>query len=97
MGAISQSVGSLTEAYAAFDASIDLTTNIVTKAPEPAFCSQVLIGLKKPDQCPHFCNGCDPQSPLGALMVSSEGACAAYHKYKQAPVAVVEISESVDV
>ena len=82
MGAIAESVGSLTPTYAAFDASIDLTTNIVTQDPEPAFCASVLIGQRKPDQCSHFCNGCSPDEPLGALMVSSEGACAAYYKYK---------------
>lgn len=42
---------------------------------------QVLSGLIKPPQCPLFGKGCDPQSPRGAPMVSSEGACAAYYQY----------------
>jgi hydrogenase expression/formation protein HypD len=42
---------------------------------------QVLRGLKKPHECPAFGKRCTPQSPLGATMVSSEGACAAYYAY----------------
>ncbi len=42
----------------------------------------VLQGLKKPNECPQFGTTCTPQTPLGATMVSSEGACAAYYRYK---------------
>jgi Glycosyl hydrolase family 3 N terminal domain/Hydrogenase formation hypA family len=51
--------------------------------PEPAICisGQVLRGLKKPHDCPAFGRECTPQSPLGATMVSAEGACAAYYNY----------------
>jgi hydrogenase expression/formation protein HypD len=42
----------------------------------------VLQGLIKPHQCPHFARRCTPDQPLGAPMVSSEGACAAYHRYQ---------------
>jgi hydrogenase expression/formation protein HypD len=50
---------------------------------EPAVCiaGEILQGLKKPNQCKAFGNICTPSSPLGATMVSSEGACAAYYKY----------------
>jgi hydrogenase expression/formation protein HypD len=50
---------------------------------EPAECISglVLQGLKKPNECPAFGNRCTPQTPLGATMVSSEGACAAYYAY----------------
>ena len=41
----------------------------------------VLQGLKKPFECPAFGKECTPQTPLGATMVSSEGACAAYYRY----------------
>ncbi len=41
----------------------------------------ILKGLKKPNDCPAFGRECTPQTPLGATMVSSEGACAAYHAY----------------
>jgi hydrogenase expression/formation protein HypD len=50
---------------------------------EPTVCiaGEILQGLKKPNQCKAFGNICTPTSPLGATMVSSEGACAAYYKY----------------
>ena len=50
---------------------------------EPAICisGQVLKGIKKPCDCPAFGKQCTPEHPLGATMVSSEGACAAYHAY----------------
>jgi hydrogenase expression/formation protein HypD len=53
-------------------------------ALEPAVCisGQVLRGLKKPNDCPAFGTTCTPESPLGATMVSSEGACAAYYLYR---------------
>ncbi|MBL7776507.1 MAG: hydrogenase formation protein HypD, partial [Saprospiraceae bacterium] len=44
---------------------------------------QVLKGIKKPFECPQFGKGCTPSSPLGAPMVSSEGACAAYYHFHQ--------------
>jgi hydrogenase expression/formation protein HypD len=44
----------------------------------------VLQGLKKPHECPAFGRQCTPETPLGATMVSSEGACAAYYRYKLA-------------
>ncbi len=52
---------------------------------EPVECisADVLQGLKVPTDCPAFASRCTPQSPLGALMVSSEGACAAYHRYRR--------------
>jgi hydrogenase expression/formation protein HypD len=50
---------------------------------EPAECisGQILRGLKKPHDCPAFGGRCTPANPLGATMVSSEGACAAYYAY----------------
>lgn len=50
---------------------------------EPAICisGQILKGIKKPHDCPAFGTQCDPQHPLGATMVSAEGACAAYYAY----------------
>jgi hydrogenase expression/formation protein HypD len=52
---------------------------------EPAEClsAQVLQGLKKPVDCPAFGQRCTPESPLGAPMVSTEGACAAYYRYRR--------------
>ena len=50
---------------------------------EPSICvaGRILQGLAKPDQCPAFNSVCTPEHPLGATMVSSEGACAAYYRY----------------
>jgi len=55
------------------------------KVEEPAECisAQVLQGLKKPTDCPAFGMRCTPENPLGAPMVSSEGACAAYYNYRR--------------
>ena len=52
-------------------------------AEEPAVCisGKVLSGLAKPHDCPAFATACTPQTPLGATMVSAEGACAAYFHY----------------
>lgn len=49
--------------------------------PDGCACGQVMTGRMKPMQCPQFGRGCTPDMPLGALMVSSEGACAAYWQY----------------
>lgn len=68
--------------YAAFDAEQKFDVqNIQTKEPEICISGLVLQGLKKPHECPAFGNECTPSNPLGATMVSSEGACAAYYKY----------------
>ena len=49
---------------------------------------QILKGLKKPHECPAFGKECTPQYPLGATMVSAEGACAAYYAYGRHLVAL---------
>ena len=54
---------------------------IDTREPEICISGQILRGLKKPHDCPAFGRQCDPQHPLGATMVSAEGACAAYYAY----------------
>ena len=91
LGEIPRSGLSLREAYAAFDAEkrFGLTE---TDIPEPEACLSglVLQGLKRPPECPAFGQECTPEHPLGATMVSSEGACAAYYRYRhvggEAPV-----------
>ncbi|MDQ3478059.1 MAG: hydrogenase formation protein HypD, partial [Pseudomonadota bacterium] len=55
--------------------------------PLNARCGDVLKGLLKPVGCPLFGSVCNPETPVGALMVSSEGACAAYHQYAGARLA----------
>jgi len=55
---------------------------------EPSVCISglVLQGLKKPHECPAFGTSCTPEHPLGATMVSSEGACAAYYRYRRVSI-----------
>ena len=55
------------------------------EAQEPPECISALVlqGLKKPVDCPVFGKTCTPEKPLGALMVSAEGACSAYYQYRR--------------
>lgn len=70
--------------YSAFDAAKKFSVeNIQTNEPEECISGVVLQGLKKPHECPAFGTTCTPENPLGATMVSSEGACAAYYKYQR--------------
>lgn len=82
IGEIPQSGWGLSEAYREFDAAYKYdVTDIHTE--ESAICrsGEVLQGLIKPNECPAFGKECTPRKPLGATMVSSEGACAAYYQY----------------
>ena len=72
--------------YHAFDAEEKFGIGYATgrrEVPEPegCACGAVMTGRIKPTACPQFGKGCTPDMPLGALMVSSEGACAAYWQY----------------
>ena len=51
--------------------------------PKAAQCGEVLKGVLKPSQCKLFGRECTPEQPVGALMVSSEGSCAAHYNYSQ--------------
>ncbi|MEM8907939.1 MAG: hydrogenase formation protein HypD, partial [Bacteroidota bacterium] len=70
------------KAYADFDAKKKFAVNIV-EAPENETCiaGAIMKGIKKPFDCPNFGKTCKPENPLGAPMVSSEGACAAYYHF----------------
>ncbi len=70
--------------YAAFDAErrFNLQTTRVEESSE-CIAAKVLQGLAKPIDCPAFGTRCTPQTPLGAPMVSSEGACAAYYRFRR--------------
>jgi hydrogenase expression/formation protein HypD len=73
----------LSEDYADFDAETRFAVeDIVTKESELCISGIILQGLKKPHECSAFGKECIPAHPLGATMVSSEGACAAYYKYQ---------------
>jgi hydrogenase expression/formation protein HypD len=65
--------------------------DIRTQEPAECISGQVLRGVKKPSDCPAFGTRCTPESPLGATMVSSEGACAAYHAYARDRVPVARL------
>ncbi|MCX8049662.1 MAG: hydrogenase formation protein HypD [Methylohalobius sp.] len=70
------------ERYGRFDAERRFGVTAQTVEEEPLPCSQVLCGKLKPKACPYFGTRCHPEQPLGALMVSSEGACAAWYRYQ---------------
>ena len=84
IGVIPQSGLRLREEYAGFDAErrFDVAEMVVEESPE-CIAGLVLQGRKKPTECPAFGIRCTPEHPLGAPMVSSEGACAAYYRYGQ--------------
>lgn len=90
LGEIDASGLRIRAAYAAFDAEekfgIGYAATRMTE-PEGCRCGEVVRGACKPLDCPQFGRGCTPETPLGALMVSSEGACAAYWQYGGARVA----------
>lgn len=82
IGIIPKSGYKLSYEFREFDAErIFEVASIQTREPEICISGQVLRGLKKPYDCPAFGRQCTPQSPLGATMVSAEGACAAYYNY----------------
>ncbi len=82
IGNIPKSGYGLTENYKIFDASTRFASgDIKTEESKICIAGQILQGMKKPSDCPAFGSLCTPQNPLGAPMVSSEGACAAYYRY----------------
>ncbi len=82
LGFISQSALKLKSSYAEWDseARFELPGVRVTD-PKAAQCGEILKGVLAPPQCKLFGTACTPEHPIGALMVSSEGACAAYYRY----------------
>jgi hydrogenase expression/formation protein HypD len=96
LGQIPLSAVKLKEEYQDFDAEKRFAAELASgqeecKQPEQyadAPCGEVLKGLMKPHQCKLFGKECTPERPVGALMVSSEGSCAAYYSYaKERPAA----------
>jgi hydrogenase expression/formation protein HypD len=82
LGSIAQSGVRIRGAYAHFDAERKFAVpNVRVTDPQACQCGEVLKGIIKPWQCRVFGKECTPETPLGALMVSSEGACAAYYQY----------------
>ncbi len=84
IGVIPNSGYELRAEFAEFDANIKFDTNIEkTEESKECIAGWVLKGIKKPHECSQFGKKCTPTSPLGAPMVSSEGACAAYYHFSQ--------------
>jgi hydrogenase expression/formation protein HypD len=82
LGSIDHSGVRIRKDYALFDAERKFAVPGARIAdPKSCQCGEVLKGVLKPWQCKVFGSGCTPETPLGALMVSSEGACAAYYQY----------------
>jgi hydrogenase expression/formation protein HypD len=82
IGVIPGSGWRLRDEFRDFDAESIFDVGAI-QTGEPAVCisGKVLSGLAKPYDCPAFGTACTPQTPLGATMVSAEGACAAYYRY----------------
>lgn len=84
IGTLSRSGLGLRSEYSHRDAEIKFNLNqSERRSSSPCQSGRVLIGEIKPPMCPEFGRGCTPDTPLGATMVSSEGACAAYFKYRR--------------
>jgi len=82
LGSIDHSGVRLREEFAAFDAERRFSVpNLKIADPKACQCGEVLKGAIKPYQCKVFGTACTPETPLGALMVSTEGACAAQYSY----------------
>lgn len=85
MGEIEASGLDLAPAYARFDARARFHPEGVAPGPAtPCISGEILRGRTRPPACPAFATACTPEHPLGATMVSAEGACAAYYRYRRA-------------
>jgi hydrogenase expression/formation protein HypD len=84
VGEIPDSGYSLRDEFAAYDAETRFgVAGYHIDEDSECISGQVLRGGKKPHECPAFATRCTPDRPLGATMVSSEGACAAYYQYRR--------------
>lgn len=84
IGVIPESGYRLSDTYAEFDAELLFDVkDLVIHESELCIAGQVLQGIKKPSDCPAFGKECKPEHPLGAPMVSAEGACAAYYRFRK--------------
>lgn len=83
VGEIPQSGLSLREEFAGHDANLIFgLSDYSAQEPEECIAGLILQGIKKPNECSEFGKKCTPEHPLGATMVSTEGACAAYFRYR---------------
>jgi hydrogenase expression/formation protein HypD len=90
LGFISQSALRIRESYGSWDAERRFSVpGVRVTDPKAAQCGEVLKGVLKPARCKLFGKECTPEHPIGALMVSSEGSCAAYYNYEHRKTAVL--------
>ena len=83
LGMIPKSGLKIREELKAFDAEVQFDVEIpASTEPKGCICGQILRGLKTPIDCPLFGKKCTPSDPIGACMVSGEGTCATYYKYR---------------
>ncbi len=86
LGSIDHSGVRMRDAFADFDAERKFAIpNLKIADPKSCQCGEVVKGVLRPWECKVFGDACTPQTPLGALMVSSEGACAAYYRFGNLP------------
>jgi hydrogenase expression/formation protein HypD len=91
IGEIAESGLGLAPSYRAFDAEDRFgPVGVREEAEGECIAGLVLCGERKPPDCPAFGTRCTPEHPLGVTMVSSEGACAAYHRYRGVPAVAAE-------
>lgn len=86
LGNIKHSALKLKETFASYDAEKAFKEHLshkTSKENKACKCGEILKGIAKPLDCPLFATTCTPQNPIGSCMVSSEGACAAYYRYKR--------------
>jgi hydrogenase expression/formation protein HypD len=90
IGEIPRSGLGLAAPYARFDAEKKFgPARRTSEEPGECIAGEILQGLKKPRECPAFGARCTPEHPLGATMVSSEGACAAYFRYRRSGTGIL--------
>lgn len=95
LGSIDHSGIRMRAAFAKYDAERKFTMPGLSIAdPKSCQCGEVLKGVIKPHQCKVFGTSCTPERPLGALMVSSEGACAAYYRFGRIDIKPVDLKPS---
>ncbi|MEA3496816.1 MAG: hydrogenase formation protein HypD [Bacteroidota bacterium] len=84
LGTLANSGLGISKKYAKFDAERKFDVEVEkTKEDKGCICGEILKGLKSPKDCSLFANVCDPSNPVGACMVSNEGACHAFYKYNR--------------
>ena len=86
LGSIDHSGVKMRDRFVQFDAEHKFTVpNIKIADPKSCQCGEVLKGVIRPWECKVFGSACIPETPMGALMVSTEGACAAYYNFGNLP------------